>query len=1043
VNRHSSSGRIRHRALAKTLVFVLAATVISPFMATVASTSPANASTCNADGINFPAQGSAGFGGGTGEAGTPWLICSEAQLQGISTSASTLDGNYLLSSDIDLAAANWTPIGAIFTGVFDGNNYTISDIDGTSALGTAVFGLFDTISGSGTKVENLNLSGSFVSTFPTGDNFNSDQTVGILAGQVLSSAVVKNINVTSASFSGLVRYVGGAVGLASGGQVSVVRVTNLELVIPFRSSRAQLGGVIGGAHNATTMSRLSSSGEINGTSSQALYNDFSVGGVVGFMQQTSTLAQSASYVDWSHSGGSPSISTTFHLGGIVGSISNSSVSNSLAVSTVSGLRYFSGVVGSANSSSSLSNNLSAITPSSMTDSSPSIRVYQGTQLRSFFNQQTWGDNTIPEGDVVAGAMATSTANLQTLATYQAQTWSIADSSSPSVTGDWLLTGSSPTHPIWRLTEGNYPSLVWMDFFPTPPPVTLKANYPSGPVDQSITSGIAPSPDLSSTYLRTGFYLTGWNTEIDGAGQHFYADDAHSALAGNVLYAQWAVIPGSESLLYRDLNVPIDMTSSGVLAGTTIHASAFERYLDTGIRSSVAVTPEEYVYRITTTENDPETSVDVQSLASHDPLTIAEQDLWYGQITPGGDPAAYEFSWVAFLCLEGESLTERLSKPTSLSWSYASREDGLYGDSDQFMDSAYSNFFRNTEGGHSPDSPSTRTAIADAPLPVSENGDSRTPKPYKGQAFYVTIADQSYWDLAFLGVMDVDGQCAGETDFLAAMPILDTVNPVTDGNPNFLVAKSFEVPETFKLWDQYLGDNGTAVEFPSSQTLVGVTGRTVVPVSNAALWGLAKIGASAPTTTSNQNLFPGVSVIQVSPNSITPNKKSTVEVSGQNLDLVTSVKQGSRFLKFSRAANGNLLVHIPKLAVGKYNLRFNAKGSSPVLVKAALTVEAMPGTVSVLRFNNFQADRSELPRAAIRGLKSEITGNSPISSVICTGYTSGTVKSAAARALANQRAKRACELVSRLSPGATTVLNVKPAQGIGSSFRGIRVRIQFD
>lgn len=1041
MTKHSSNGRIGTSALAKTLVLVLAATIISPFMATVSSVGSASASTCDASGVSFPAIGTIGFGGGTGEVSTPWLICSEAQLQGISTSASTLDGNYLLASDVTLAAANWTPIGATFTGVFNGNNLSVSGIDGTSASGTAVFGLFATISGSGTKVENLTVSGSFASTFPAGDNFNSDQKVGILAGQVLNSAIATKINVTSAEFSGLIRYLGGAVGLASAGQVSLVRVTNLDLDIPFRSSRGQLGGVIGGAHNTTTMSRLSAFGDITGTSSQALYNDFSVGGIVGFMQQSSTLAQSASYVNWSHSGGAPATGSTFHLGGIAGATSNSSVSNSLAVSTVSGLRYFSGIVGKANTTSTLSNNISAITASSLTDSSPSIRVYEGTQSNSFFNGQTWGDNTISEEDVVAGAAAKSTANLQTLATYPVPTWSIAESSSASVKGDWLLTGSSPTHPIWRVTSGqSYPSLVWMDFFPA---VTLKANYPSGSVDQTITSGIEPATPLTSTFVRTGFNLVGWNTQIDGDGDSFAPDDAHSAAGGTTLYAQWAVTDVNESSLYRDFEEPLDLSVPGVTPGTTIYATAFERYLDTGIRSSVAVTPEEYVYRITTAENDPATSVDLQSLDDHDPLTIAEQNTWYEEITLSGNAADYEFSWVAFLCLEGESLTERLSQPTAVDWSYASREDGLFGDSGQFMDSAYSNFFRNTGGAYAPSSPTTRTAIADVPVPLSDFGDSRTPKPYKGQTVSSIFGGQTYWDLAYLGVMDVDGDCAGETEFLEAFPILDPENPVTNGNPNFLVSKSFEVPEDFMLWDKYLGDNGTAVEFPSSQTLVGVTGVVQAPEINAALWGLTKIGASAPAAVSNQSVAPPFSVTQVSPTTLAPNKRSVVQVSGDKLDQVISVKLGSRFLKFSRAANGDLLVRVPKLAPGRYNLRFSARGNSFVIARSAFTVEGSSGSVSVLRFNNFQADRSKLPQAAVRGLRAAVSGSSNVARVICTGFTSGTVKNAAARALANQRAKTACELVGRLSPGAETVLKVRPATGIGPNFRSVRVRLQFD
>ena len=57
-----------------------------------------------------------------------------------------LDAKYILIKDIDLASENWTPIGtesAPFTGIFDGNGNTISNlnISGTYANGAQI-GLF-------------------------------------------------------------------------------------------------------------------------------------------------------------------------------------------------------------------------------------------------------------------------------------------------------------------------------------------------------------------------------------------------------------------------------------------------------------------------------------------------------------------------------------------------------------------------------------------------------------------------------------------------------------------------------------------------------------------------------------------------------------------------------------------------------------------------------------------------------------------------------------------------------------------------------------
>ena len=66
-----------------------------------------------------------------------------------------LDGNYVLTADIDLSAEEWTPIGGTstnpFTGTFDGNGHVISGMHiGTASTPKAytensIWGLFATL----------------------------------------------------------------------------------------------------------------------------------------------------------------------------------------------------------------------------------------------------------------------------------------------------------------------------------------------------------------------------------------------------------------------------------------------------------------------------------------------------------------------------------------------------------------------------------------------------------------------------------------------------------------------------------------------------------------------------------------------------------------------------------------------------------------------------------------------------------------------------------------------------------------------------------
>ena len=58
---------------------------------------------CNATSVTVPTNsGDAGFGGGVGTSANPWQICSVAQLRLIDSNATTLDGNYILKTDLNV-----------------------------------------------------------------------------------------------------------------------------------------------------------------------------------------------------------------------------------------------------------------------------------------------------------------------------------------------------------------------------------------------------------------------------------------------------------------------------------------------------------------------------------------------------------------------------------------------------------------------------------------------------------------------------------------------------------------------------------------------------------------------------------------------------------------------------------------------------------------------------------------------------------------------------------------------------------------------------
>ena len=102
------------------------------------------------------------FAGGSGTVEDPWQIASAEQLDAV---RDDLTAHYILTEDIDLSGyENWTPIGAFqsksdapedaevphpdyaFSGTFDGNGHTISNLTVDNPMGMAV-GLFGCASG--------------------------------------------------------------------------------------------------------------------------------------------------------------------------------------------------------------------------------------------------------------------------------------------------------------------------------------------------------------------------------------------------------------------------------------------------------------------------------------------------------------------------------------------------------------------------------------------------------------------------------------------------------------------------------------------------------------------------------------------------------------------------------------------------------------------------------------------------------------------------------------------------------------------------------
>ena len=190
-----------------------------------------------------------------------------------------------LDNDIDLSNVAWTPIGTnstyAFSGVFDGNNRTISGLNYETTSNTYA-GLFGYIKTGGIK--NLTVEGSV----------SGKENVGIFAGCILDSALYncKAIGEVKRIASGSYGYVGGLVGSALH-SVIINCAAETDITVDFGTSSiyyAAVGGIAGVASTSGSepMCILNSYciGDIsvNGNIYYSSYENYYIGGIAGYLK---------------------------------------------------------------------------------------------------------------------------------------------------------------------------------------------------------------------------------------------------------------------------------------------------------------------------------------------------------------------------------------------------------------------------------------------------------------------------------------------------------------------------------------------------------------------------------------------------------------------------------------------------------------------------------------------------------------------------------------------------------------------------------------
>ena len=241
-------------------------------------------------------------------------------------------GKYILVNDIDLSGYDWSNSrlmmsnSSVFSGEFNGNGYTISNLTITANLDSGDnIGMFGTIDGG--IVRNLRLVNASINQTQTLAN------VGILAGVIQGNAAISNVAIENASIwlvspdsynTVAALSTGVLAGLVSGSAASIRNsyASNSKVA----ASTKTLGGFVGtisDSSNRLTLANCWADNDVLNTQNigAGVTGSIYIGGFVGTMNGGNI---STGYVTGVVEGGS---SSRYHVGGFAGYYSGGGVAN--------------------------------------------------------------------------------------------------------------------------------------------------------------------------------------------------------------------------------------------------------------------------------------------------------------------------------------------------------------------------------------------------------------------------------------------------------------------------------------------------------------------------------------------------------------------------------------------------------------------------------------------------------------------------------------------------------------------------------------------
>ena len=299
------------------------------------------------------------YGGGTGDEFNPYLIGTAEHLNRIGTYPEDWGSHFRMVDNVDLTGYQGTALNVIgdldaecaaspFTGVFNGNGYSVSHLSYASA-DTVDFGLFRYVAGPDAEIIDVDLIDPNID-MPNGLGIGA--LVGCLGEGVLTGCRVNGGRVVGA------QAVGALVGrngrcqaepcagedLCSAGQLVGCRSTAAV------AGLSDVGGLVGinngvvtDCNAAGTVTGQQSVGGLVGTNGNNVVNCQALGTVFGATDAGGLVGTNTGIVCGSHS--TASVTGQENVGGLVGDNNGGSVTLSDATATVDGSSIVGGLVG--------------------------------------------------------------------------------------------------------------------------------------------------------------------------------------------------------------------------------------------------------------------------------------------------------------------------------------------------------------------------------------------------------------------------------------------------------------------------------------------------------------------------------------------------------------------------------------------------------------------------------------------------------------------------------------------------------------------------